>query len=569
MKVPMPRELLLALDADVHRLLGSGISAAAQDAGLQRQARTLRTRAGQTQALKPLSDRLSRVLAGDAEGPRVLLDLLVLMAQVRASFAQSGGQGSLEPVSLSGPWSTTAPASDLPRLVRWLRRPSWEDNSKDVRRFLLGHSDLRLVDLLLHQFEGGSGEVADLIGEQIDPAAGSALVAGLVPLLERGDRKSQARVLRALCRIDGRRGAELCRSRLDNADAKVRTDALRGLTVASSEEAKRTALAWLQGRPPRPLREAAWECLYQVRPARVSDLPALLMALPQARDDWAPRVVASVGRPAVRPLIEMLRSPDGNTRDGAVSALRYLGAKAAPAVPQLIELLTDADEDLVTSVLWTLSEIGPAARAAVPQVIDLLTTYKTEAGIGYSAANTLAKIGSEDPGAIAALISRLDSKHPDVVFNAVSRLAEIGPAARAAVPRLVARYSDKRSDWEMRIHILEALSAFGRAAAEARSFLEKVLSDRDSRFRYRAALALGLIGLAGKAAVPVLLEAMHDTRDTWWWKNHAEEALRALAAIGPAATAAVPDLIAMARTESSERRRRTVQEVLKRIRPKQ
>jgi len=84
--------------------------------------------------------------------------------------------------------------------------------------------------------------------------------------------------------------------------------------------------------------------------------------------------------------------------------------------------------------------------------------------------------------------------------------------------------------------------------------------------RYAAALALGMIGPAGRAAVPVLIEAMHDSRESWWWSMHGEQALRALGAIGPAAGAAVPDLIEAARAEFSPRRRRAAREALARIR---
>jgi HEAT repeat protein len=452
--------------------------------------------------------------------------------------------------------------------VRWLQRPSWEDDWKDVRGFLMRHADLRLVDLLLYHLSEGSGEVADFVVEQFLPVWGAALLPDLLPRLEQGDRRSRARVLRAVCGIDGRRGADLCRPRLNDADANVRFDALRCLTVAAPDEARRTALAWLEGRPPMPVVAAAWKCLHELRPFKASDLPALLRALPRGRSSGAPAVVASVGRAAVRPLTEMLRSADGAERDAAIDALRHLGPKAAPAVPQLLDLLSERNEEVVSSVLWALSEMGDAARAAVPSVIELVARHDTEAGLGWSAANALAKIGADDPAAITALVARLESKKSDVVFNAVSRLGEIGPAARAAVPHLVALYQHQSSHWQFRMHILETLAGIGPGATEARPLLEKVLGDREIRLRYAAALALGMLGPTGKAAVPVLIEAMHDARDSWWWTMHADQVVRALGAIGPAAAAAGPDLAEITRTALNERRRRAAREALARIRGK-
>jgi HEAT repeat protein len=562
----MSVEVLRALDADVRSLLTAGTAAAAQDPALRKRAGALREVAGQAPALKPLSDRLSAVVAGGADSSRALLDLQVLLRQVRAGLCMTDAIGPLEPLAESGPWLTTVLEPDLARPLRWLQRPSWDDPWRNTRFFLMRQSDLRLVGPILDRLSEKGADVLEFVSEKFLPQYGPAVLPELKRFLEQADVRNQARALMAICHIDGRLGAEFCRPRLDDPDAKVRTDALRCLTVAAPDEARRTALAWLEGRLPVALVAAAWKCLGDLRRVRAADLPALLRALPRARGCGAPEVVALAGRAAVRPLMELLRSPDSASRVAAASALRRLGPKAAPAVPRLIELLDDPDEQVVTYALSALSEIGEAARAAVPRVIELCNVHRTEAGIGFGAANALAKIGRDDPDAIAAVIARIDSKDRDVVFNAVSRVAEIGPAAGAAVPRLVALYKHRNSHWQFRMHLLEALAALGPAAAEARPLLEKALRDGEVRLRYGAALALGMIGPAGKAAVPVLLEAMHDSHDSWWWVMHGEQGLRALGAIGPAATAAVPALIEAARTAYSERRRRAAREALAAIR---
>src|SRR5262249_46999029 len=156
-----------------------------------------------------------------------------------------------------------------------------------------------------------------------------------------------------------------CRARLNNADVGVRAAALRCLTVADPDEARRTAVAWLDGRPPSAVLTAAWRCLGALRRVRAADLPVLLRALPRGRQYGAPRVVASAGRAGGRPLTEALRSPNRAARAAAAWALGHLGPKAAPAVPRLIELLADPAEGVVSGALFALGEIGDAARAAV------------------------------------------------------------------------------------------------------------------------------------------------------------------------------------------------------------
>jgi HEAT repeat protein len=562
----MSTELLNGLSSDLWRLAGAGSRAAPRDRTLGQRTGEVRQLAAKVPALGPLADALSRLVnaaPSHAAGP--FLDLLTRMRPVRSSFASAGVPGALEPPAPSGPWSTAIPASALPRLVRWLRRPDYWDDTKDVRFFLMRHADLRLAGLLLGLLERRSAD-GEFIAEQFVPPYGTALAPDLVSRLGHEDRRIRAQVLLALCGSDLQRGAEVCQARLGDPDVNVRVDALRCLRVAAPDEARRTALAWLEGRSPAPLLRAAWECLKELKRARASDLPALLRALPRGRQYGAPEVVAAVGSSAVRPLTGVLDSPDRAALLAAIDALGYLGGRAGPAVPRLIELLDERDEGTVSAVLLAFQRIGPAGRAAVPRVIELLKAHPTEEGIGYSAADALVRIGRDDPAAVAALVARLNARGWDVWYNAASRLAEVGPAAAAAVPRLIALYRNRRSHWQFRMHILDVLADIGPGAAKARPLLEKVLGDREIRLRYGAALALASIGPAGKAAVPVLIEAMRDEQEGWWWSMNGGKALVALGNVGPAAVAALPHLEEAARTEAGERRRRAAREALAKIR---
>jgi HEAT repeat protein len=560
----MSAEFLRALDADVRRLLTAGITAVAQDAGLRRQARTLRGLAEQAPALRPLSERLSRVLAGRSVSAANLLDLALMTSQVRAGLACAGVSGPIDPLPKSGPWSTTIPAADLERPVRWLVRPSWDDSWKDTRFFLMRHADLRLVGLLLVALQDKGAEVAEFAAERLAPHHGSALMPELLSVLERADRRSRRHALLAICHTERRLGAELCRRRLEDADFSVRRDALRCLTVAAPDEARAVALAWLEGRPPKSVREAAWECLYAVRPLKAHDLPSLLAALPTGERSCV-AVVASVGRPAVRPVTGLLGSDHLTVRVRAAAILGQLGTRARTAVPALIELTRDSAEQVAVGAIEALAKIGPAARPAVPQLVELVSGYRSAEPVADAAADALVDLGRDDPAAVAALVAMLDSKDYVGLVNSVRRVGELGPAASAAVPRLIARYRDRRCHWQFRRDILEALAGIGSGARAAVSLLKEALRDREMRVRYAAAVALAMTGPGGKAAVPVLLEALHDEQESWWWEMYGLAAMRALGALGPEAAAAVPDLEEIARSDWKNGRRLAARDALARI----
>ena len=111
----------------------------------------------------------------------------------------------------------------------------------------------------------------------------------------------------------------------------------------------------------------------------------------------------------------------------------------------------------------------------------------------------------------------------------------------------------------LRIAALQALGAFGRAAAPAVPALVDALRDPDLRIRWFAIETLALIGPEAKAAVPKLIEALRskDVAEagmlrglgTFMFRQMDDGPIRLIAAealgrIGPEAKAAVPDLIA-------------------------
>src|SRR3954449_1926471 len=119
----MPIDQLRELAGDVRRLLNAGGTAAAGDSGLRRRAAALRALGREAPVLRRVADKVEQVV--DAEPGRAtpaLLDLLLVVRQVQAGLASASAEGTLAPVTPSGPWVTNTPVRALFALTEGLRR---------------------------------------------------------------------------------------------------------------------------------------------------------------------------------------------------------------------------------------------------------------------------------------------------------------------------------------------------------------------------------------------------------------------------------------------------------------
>ncbi len=113
----MITQTLTALANDVEQLLLAGAAVAATDERLPAHARKLRQLGQRLAPLQQLAEAVERASgkpAIEAAGP--LLDLLVLVRQLRATLAGSGAEAEglvLEELKESGPWETQAPMAEL------------------------------------------------------------------------------------------------------------------------------------------------------------------------------------------------------------------------------------------------------------------------------------------------------------------------------------------------------------------------------------------------------------------------------------------------------------------------
>lgn len=101
--------------------------------------------------------------------------------------------------------------------------------------------------------------------------------------------------------------------------------------------------------------------------------------------NWSPIVrdrtateLAARSDTSVKPLIDMLGSPDTNARLGACAALTALKDKAAPAAPALVQQLDAKDMWLRVSAAQALAAMGQPGMVALPKMLTLMSEGPTK-----------------------------------------------------------------------------------------------------------------------------------------------------------------------------------------------
>jgi len=351
----------------------------------------------------------------------------------------------------------------------------------------------------------------------VEPGHKSEVIAALAPLLSHPEVVSDFYLRRDVCDTLGQLGEDVvahllpllrqhtgdaqwpfvqCLQALGEPSVPALRQELRGPSVAGRVGAARV-LGKLASKA-----QAAFE-----------DLVAVLQD-PEAevRDEAAEALVeidALGAGPALPTLIARLDSPDATVRGKVAKLVARMGATAEPALPALAKLLTDSEMRL--EVVKLLAQMGPAAEPALPALSKLLTDPEMR----LEAALAMVMVASNARQAVVAV---------PVLVEALKRCDPASPV------------SDRAQE------LLEALGRIGTPAAEAAPLIRQFLP-RHSIWGYvsiRAAAVLARVAPEQQAdavnkLLPMVADAENQPDDFW-------EALAALAAIGPAARAVVPQL---------------------------
>lgn len=496
------REQLLGLANDVGRLLAAGSSAAAGHDGLARRARALRELGAKVPTLAAVADAVERVTAAPPKqaGP-AFLDLVVLSRQIRGSLSVAGADGAMEAAPAGGPWQTPASLRDVGPAFEALSHSGEgrEDTLKDaVGRKVVG--DLRLLPALLEGLSDGYAPVADLVADAALPALGKAVLPDLLARLDLQGKTADARALRAVCKIDPARGADLCRRALAEGSPALRVEALNrlpevgkpaeaeeaglalcrdrngdvrqaalsALRVAKSDAALDALLAALEEKDWAALRTARFALAESPHPratarlvqglnARLAELPPKVpgkgrkkaaAAKADARRDELisviERYVDALGgrqdrKAAAEALLPLARHPEEQLRMAALTALGQLGPVTAEVVPALAGALSDREPAVAEAAADALGNLAPEQREpALPAVLKRLEDSKLHEDVAPPLLHLLpAHMPRFGPTVLGRLRAYLKSTEFWVVDAVESALQEIGPVARPLLPDLL------------------------------------------------------------------------------------------------------------------------------------
>jgi uncharacterized protein (TIGR02996 family) len=243
-----------------------------------------------------------------------------------------------------------------------------------------------------------------------------------------------------------------------------------------------------------------------------------------------------------------LAGPDA---DLAAEVVQEIGPPAAVLLPELIAALSrEGPQGRLGEIGRAIGRIGGEGITALVRALD----HGPADGPNPVAAAAAAGLKAAGPAALPVLPALLDRlrrpMNPQVRASVVSAIAEMGPGASSAIPDLLALLDGD----QLRDHgasVFNALEVFGPATVPFVPQLTELLR-RPERAPSHAGIVRRLAGLIphGVEVLRAFREALRQATagDTYAAGNTppapvARAAIAGLAALGPAAAAAIPDLV--------------------------
>lgn len=583
----MSREQLLGLAADVDRLLAAG-AASAESSSLRRHARALRDAGKKVAALNPVAEAVERVTGADKPGPPSL-DLLLLTRQIRAGLATTGVDGPLVPLPESGPWQTPVPVRELTAAYEVLtdfRARYSERVEQAAKKRSLG--DLRLATAQLAALEGAYKNVADEVAERGLPALGPGILPELHAGLNLNGKAVDARRLGAICRIDRKAGAELCRRALAEGSAVLRVEALRRFRdVTGVAEAAKEGLKY-RGDKKSDVRVAAVICMGAGRSDEV--LAALFAALDDK--DWSVRswaatylgatrhpqvaarlladlqqtlallgnassgkAVRKTGHPRemlvdrAKALLEALRDrKDGDRRAVARTVLPLIGGEpelsswagsvlcsSGPVIDEFIPVLIEKlgrEDGTAADALRALSAVPvKKRRAAIPILVRLVESCKQKRATRTTALSVLTEhFGTHREAVLRAgraLLSKWDSYSWYETVHMLEVVQKMGSGAKPLLPALFSSFQIfGYVDGFVPHHVARTIVRIDPGGKETLPELIRILGGREPLAQTVSLAVLIPYGKKARSAVPAV-ERLAESKD----RSTARQAEKTLKAI--------------------------------------
>jgi HEAT repeat protein len=303
---------------------------------------------------------------------------------------------------------------------------------------------------------------------------------------------------------------------LKNEDAYLRIHAalLLGKMNPVSGVAAPELIEALKDKHPTVRAEAGWSLSQLAWQAQKLE-PLYIKSLDDEYADMRRNAIFQLGRLATnsntarQAVLRALKAKDPLDRKVAAASLWHMRMHAAEIVPPLTEALKDESPLVRGDAALALGYCGDDAKDAVPALLEALrderNDKKRESAEGIASA--LGLIGPGAKKAVPALIEMLKdaSLNDDCHISTVRALGDIGPNAKDAVPAI--RDYLNHAEQNARIYGFRALGQIGPETLPI--LLDRIRPDSGND-RYMAVEAIGLMGPAGKEAVPALLDLLNE-----------------------------------------------------------
>jgi HEAT repeat protein len=275
-------------------------------------------------------------------------------------------------------------------------------------------------------------------------------------------------------------------------------------------------LAWQAGAPERARDEAAR------RKEAIAEPGLSLHERLKSANAWV-----AEGRSGVPQLLRHLANPDPHIRNAVLLVLSRLGPEARQAGPAVAGLLGDPQPAIRAHAVIALRNIAQGTEQHLDAIVPLLDD--PDESVRQEAFLAVSQCG---PAAVDELLDQTGSLGVEGRLLAVGLLQQLGADSRPAVAAIRGLFGN---DPDTRVRD----QAFMALVTVSPLRFEEILAGLNSRDQQIVEIALGLTKLSGPAARPALPRLV----ELLAVDAHRDGALRAIAAIGPAAAGAVPQVM--------------------------
>jgi HEAT repeat protein len=365
--------------------------------------------------------------------------------------------------------------------------------------------------------------VDDLVGDL-------SLTEYLIDLLQDEDETVRRAATRALGEVDigSPDVLEALISRLeDDVSWGVRVAAVESLGQigASSQAVVEALIGRLKNDEQVRVRRSAAEALGQI-----ATLDQALDPLADQQDEESKAVRWAVDNAlermtpngAAEDFLPLLEDDDPHERMSGVVALKWVAPTDPETTIFLLERLTKDEHWRVrTSAANSLGRIGGDDPEVIEALVDRLDDGHEE--VRVSAAEALGHIGTPDPAVLEALVGKLEDRVPRVRAAAARAFGLIGISDPAVRETLLSQLGDQAA--QVRLAISIALRQIGTDDPAVIEALIERLSDNNEDVRRAAARALGQIGTSNLAVLDALAERLNDEDEDILVRRRSAEAL--------------------------------------------